>query len=193
MIFLPAACESCGYTCHAHLHGFRSSQSPKALITSPGSRAVLSWWGKSDEAACAMSICMSIMAVRRPNISYWVFGLNGSVNAKRSLSLRFSFLWLHMSIRQLVAEELPILYMGDLSHADKQENVSCFTVNILPSKAMFCISCTFRQDLSGISYSPFLSSSHGIGMSILLLHVRKELMILKVLSLLQYISCVYGR
>lgn len=63
-----------------------------------------------------------------------------------------------MPVEELVAEELPILYMGDLSCADEQENISCFTVNILPSKAMFCISCTFRQDLSGrksLSFFPW--------------------------------------
>ena len=92
---------------------------------------------------------MSIMAVKRPDISYQVFGLTRSLDVKCSLSPRFSFLWLHMPVEELMAEELPILYMGDLSCVDEQESVSCFTVNILPSKAMFCISCTFRQDLSG--------------------------------------------
>lgn len=36
---------------------------------------LFSWWGKSDEAAWVMSICMSVVAVKRPNV-YVVFGLS---------------------------------------------------------------------------------------------------------------------
>lgn len=98
-VFLPTSSESCGYTCCAHLHAFRSSQSLKAVVTSPGSRAVFSLWGKSDEAVCTTSICISIMAVKRPNISYRVFCFSGSLDVKCSLLLRFIFLWLHVSTR----------------------------------------------------------------------------------------------
>lgn len=89
------------------------------------------------------------MAVERPNISYWVFGLTRSLNVRCFLSLRFSFLWLHVPVEELVAMELPILYLGD---------VSCFIVNILPSKAMFAFLApsdkTYLEDFAALFFRP---------------------------------------
>lgn len=92
-----------------------------------------------------MSICVSVMAVKRPNISYCVAGLTRSLNVSCFLSLRFSFLWLYVPVEELVAMELHIL--GD---------VSCFIVNILPSKAMFAFLApsdkTYLEDLQPFSF-----------------------------------------
>lgn len=47
--------------------------------------------------------------------------------------MRFNFLWQHVPVEEPVAEELLVLYMGEFSWVDEQENVSYFTVNIIPS------------------------------------------------------------